>query len=100
MALGPTWPLTEMSNINISVGGKRGPDREANNLAVMWADSVENVGASTSHNPMGLHGLLKEISTVGKPNISPPYKQIAVSSLQNYASLSVTFLLATSSQDN
>jgi hypothetical protein len=25
----------------------------------LWADCLENVGASTSHNPMGLHGLLQ-----------------------------------------
>jgi hypothetical protein len=25
----------------------------------LWADCVENVGASTSHNPMDLHGLLQ-----------------------------------------
>jgi hypothetical protein len=24
----------------------------------LWADCLENVGASTSHNSMGLHGLL------------------------------------------
>jgi hypothetical protein len=26
----------------------------------LWADCLENVGASTPHNPMGLHGLLQE----------------------------------------
>jgi hypothetical protein len=25
----------------------------------LWADCLENVGTSTSHNPMGLHGLLQ-----------------------------------------
>jgi hypothetical protein len=25
----------------------------------LWADCLENVGPSTSHNPMGLHGLLQ-----------------------------------------
>jgi hypothetical protein len=28
----------------------------------MWADCLENVGGSTSHNPMGLHGLLQGYS--------------------------------------
>jgi hypothetical protein len=25
----------------------------------LWTDCLENVGALTSHNPMGLHGLLQ-----------------------------------------
>jgi hypothetical protein len=28
----------------------------------LWADCLENVGTSTSHNPMGLHGLLQGIA--------------------------------------
>jgi hypothetical protein len=44
MTLGSTQPLTEMSARNLP-GGKGRP-----------ADCLENVGASTSHNPMGLHG--------------------------------------------
>jgi hypothetical protein len=43
MALGSTQPLTEMSTRNLP-GGKGRP--------------VHNVGASTSHNPMDLYGLL------------------------------------------
>jgi hypothetical protein len=54
MALGPTQPLTEMSTRNLPRGKGR-PARGANNLT----DCLENVGASTSHNPMGLHGLLQ-----------------------------------------
>jgi hypothetical protein len=38
-------------------GGKGRPARQADNLT---ADYLENVGASTSHNPMGFHGLLQE----------------------------------------
>jgi hypothetical protein len=59
MALGSTQPLTEMSTRNLPEGKGR-PARKADNLtANLWADCIENVGASTSHNPMGLHGLLQ-----------------------------------------
>jgi hypothetical protein len=36
-------------------GGKGRPAREAD----LGAECLENVGASTSHNPMGLHSLLQ-----------------------------------------
>jgi hypothetical protein len=59
MALGSTQPLTEMSNTNLP-GGKGQPARGADNLtAICGAGCLENVAASTSHNPMGLHGLLQ-----------------------------------------
>jgi hypothetical protein len=58
MALGSTWPLTEMRTRNLPWGKGR-PARKADNLTVMWADRLENVGASTSHNPMSLHSLLQ-----------------------------------------
>jgi hypothetical protein len=58
MALVSTQPLTEMSTKNLP-GGKRRPARKAD-LTAIWADCLENVGASMSHNPMGLHGLLQE----------------------------------------
>jgi hypothetical protein len=48
MAQRSTQPLVEMSS-------SRGTDKPHRHL---WADYLENVGASTSHNPMGLHGLL------------------------------------------
>jgi hypothetical protein len=52
-------PITEKSTRNIP-GGKRRPERKADNLtAICKADCLENVRASTSHNPMGLHGLLE-----------------------------------------
>jgi hypothetical protein len=58
MALGSTQPLTEMTTRNVP-GGKRWPARGADNLtAICGADCLENVGSSTSHNPMALHGLL------------------------------------------
>jgi hypothetical protein len=59
MALGSTQPLTEMSTRNIP-GGKGWLARKADNLTVICElICLENVGASTSHNPMGLHGLLQ-----------------------------------------
>jgi hypothetical protein len=54
MALGSTQPVTEMSTRNLPGGGSK--VRPARHL---WADCLENVGASTSHNPVGLHGLLQ-----------------------------------------
>jgi hypothetical protein len=38
--------------------GKGRAARKANNRH-LWADCLENMGASKSHNPMGLHGLLQ-----------------------------------------
>jgi hypothetical protein len=57
--LGSTQPLTEMSTRNFPTGKRRPADAQGwqphRNL---WADCLEKVGALTSHNPMGLHGLL------------------------------------------
>jgi hypothetical protein len=59
MALGSTQPLTEMSTRNIP-GGKGRLARGADNLtAICEPICLESVGASTSHNPMGLHDLLQ-----------------------------------------
>jgi hypothetical protein len=55
MALESTQPLTEMSTRN-RPGGKGRLTREADNLTTKC---LENVGASMSHNSMGLHGLLQ-----------------------------------------
>jgi hypothetical protein len=57
MALGSTQPLTEMSTRNFP-GGKGRPALKADNLTAL-CECLENVGASTSHSPMGLHGLLQ-----------------------------------------
>jgi hypothetical protein len=57
MALGSTQPLTEMSTRNLT-GGKGRPAHETDNLTAIY-DCLENVGASTYHNPMGLHGVLQ-----------------------------------------
>jgi hypothetical protein len=61
MALGSTQPLTEMTNRNIFPGVKDDrPERKTDNLTAISEQPVyKNVGASTSHNPMGFHGLLQ-----------------------------------------
>jgi hypothetical protein len=52
-------PLTEMSTRNIP-GGEGRPARKADNLITICEPIVyKNVGASTSHSPMGLHGPLQ-----------------------------------------
>jgi hypothetical protein len=59
MALGSTQPLTEMSTKNLP-GVKGGIRVRLTNLPPSVSRrSRENVGASTSHNTMGLHGLLQ-----------------------------------------
>jgi hypothetical protein len=60
MAPESTQPLTETSTRNLP-GSKGRPAHKADNLTAMWADDfLENVGASTSYNPVGLHSLLQE----------------------------------------
>jgi hypothetical protein len=59
MRVGSTESLTEMSTMNISEG-KVWPTCKADNLTTICEPTVlESVEASTSHNPMGLHGLLQ-----------------------------------------
>jgi hypothetical protein len=58
MALGLAQPLTEMNTRNLPWGKGRSA-RKADNLTAIRELSRQNVGASTSHNPMGLHGLLQ-----------------------------------------
>jgi hypothetical protein len=57
MALGSNQRLTEMSTRN-TPGDKGPPARKADDLTAIY-DCLDTVGASTSHNPMGLHGLLQ-----------------------------------------
>jgi hypothetical protein len=57
MSLESTQPLTEINTSNLP-GGKGRSARKADNLTVI-CEPIENVGASTSHNPTGLHGLLQ-----------------------------------------
>jgi hypothetical protein len=58
MALGSTHPPTEMSTRELSRRNGR-LERKADLTANLRADCLENVGVSTSHNPMGLHSLLQ-----------------------------------------
>jgi hypothetical protein len=55
MAQGSTQTITEMSTRNFS-GGKKRSARRADNLLPY----MKNVGASTSRNAKGLHGLYRE----------------------------------------
>jgi hypothetical protein len=60
MSLGSTQPLTEMSTRNLPKGKGR-PVRKADNFTSnLWADCLENVGASRSHKSIGFYGLLQE----------------------------------------
>jgi hypothetical protein len=62
MALGSTQPLTEMSTRNFPGGGGGGkgrPGHKADKLTAICESIGENVGASTSQNPVVLHGLLQ-----------------------------------------
>jgi hypothetical protein len=53
------WPWGRLSLRNLP-GGKGRPARKADKFTVIVSRlSRENVGTSTSHNPMGLHGLLQ-----------------------------------------
>jgi hypothetical protein len=61
-ARGPLRLFNRNEYLESSLGPPRGKERpahKAENLTAIWADYLENVEASTSHNPMGLHGLLK-----------------------------------------
>jgi hypothetical protein len=44
------------------VGGKTRLAHKSDNLSHLWADCPDNVGSSTSHNSIGLHGLLQGIA--------------------------------------
>jgi hypothetical protein len=59
MALGSTQPLTEMSTRNLPGCIKR-QARRADNMTPSVSRMSKNVGASTSRNPKGLHGLFRD----------------------------------------
>jgi hypothetical protein len=64
MALGSTQPLTEMSTRNLP-GDKKRPARRAGNFAAIYEPIVtQNMGASTTRNPKGLHGLYRDSFTL------------------------------------
>jgi hypothetical protein len=54
MVLESTKPMIEISIRYLPVGKKRSEHKTH-----LTATCIENVGASTSQNPMGLHGLLQ-----------------------------------------
>jgi hypothetical protein len=59
-ALESTQPVTEMSTRNC-LGGKKSCRRVGmTTLPPSVSRMSENVGASTSHNPKGLHGLYRD----------------------------------------
>jgi hypothetical protein len=60
MALGSTQPLREMSTRNLPGGQNGGRRVRLSTLPPSLSRlSRQNLGAPTSHNPMGLHGLLQ-----------------------------------------
>jgi hypothetical protein len=64
MALGSTQPLTEMSTRKLPEG-KSGQRVGLTTLPPSMSRMSENVGASTSRNPKGLHGLYGDNFTLG-----------------------------------
>jgi hypothetical protein len=59
VTLGLTQPLTGKGTTSLSeVGGGVQPTHRH-----LWTDCVENSGSSTSHNHIGLHGLLRGLLT-------------------------------------
>jgi hypothetical protein len=61
MALGSTLSLTEMSTRNLPGGkGREVGAQSWQPHRHLWADFLENVGASTSHKIKNLHGLLQK----------------------------------------
>jgi hypothetical protein len=59
MALGSTQPLKEMSSRDLPEGKGAAGAWGWQPHCHLWADCLRNVGASTSHNTMDLHGLLQ-----------------------------------------
>jgi hypothetical protein len=57
------WPRGRLSVLQKWVAGiflgVKGGQHVRLTTWTLWADCLENVGAVTSHNPMGLHGLLQ-----------------------------------------
>jgi hypothetical protein len=75
MALGSAQTLTELSTRNLP-GGKKRPGRRADNLAAICEPNVWNVGASTSRNPKGHHGMYRDnftltCTTPSRPRLGP-----------------------------
>jgi hypothetical protein len=68
MALGSTQPLTEMSNRKF-LGGKGCRRVGLTTLPPSVSRMSENVGASTSHSPKGLHSLHRDSFTFHKQHL-------------------------------
>jgi hypothetical protein len=64
MALGSTQPLTEMSTISLAGGLKAGRPLGLTPLPPSMSRMSESVGASTSRNLQGLHGLHRDSFTL------------------------------------
>jgi hypothetical protein len=71
MALGSTQPMIEMNTRNLP-GGKGRPALKADNLTAI-CDFLENVGASTFRNSIGLHGLVDGFTFYYHPSLKPPH---------------------------
>jgi hypothetical protein len=72
VALGSTQPLTEMSTRNL-LGVKSGRRVGLTTLPPSMSRMSDNVGASTSRNPKGLHGLCGDNFTL--PDTSLKFNQ-------------------------
>jgi hypothetical protein len=63
MALASTQPLTQMSTRSLPRGTGLSACKADNLTAICEPTVLRNVGASTSHNPMGLPGLIRDSFT-------------------------------------
>jgi hypothetical protein len=53
------------------LGSKVRRVRRADKLTAICADCLDNVGSLTSHNPIGLHGLLRDSFTLWRRSVLP-----------------------------
>jgi hypothetical protein len=86
MVLGSIRPLTGMSTRKLSGGGGGGGVKIGwQPHCQLWADCLENVGASTSHNPMDVHGLLQGLLYLLYLYLL--YSEYRISSLNRYINI-------------
>jgi hypothetical protein len=85
MALGSTQPLTEMSTRNLP-GGKKQPAYKAETSPPSVIRMSEFVGASTSRNPKGLHGLYRE-------NFTLPFHRLTLAQFHETLEIKYNLLL-------
>jgi hypothetical protein len=101
MALRSTQPVAEMSTRNFP-GGKRGQCVGLTTLPSSISRMSENVGALTSRNPKGLHGLYRENFTLlGEVQIELHVKDHndSIGSIRTKVKFSPQLLMQTSSSD-